>query len=147
MRTKVRRLAFLLTLLAGAFRLAAQSDTAEITGRIVDTTGSVVPAVLVVVRNDETGIKHQISTSDAGVYSVPLLHPGHYTLTAQKEGFRLVTRTSIELQTNQVARVDFVMEVGAVTDSVTITAEAPLLAQDTSSLGQVVDNNKIQSIP
>jgi hypothetical protein len=113
----------------GVRPLAAQSDTAEITGRVVDASGAVVPAVAVVVRNDETGVKRQISTGDAGIYTVPLLHPGLYSITAQKEGFRPITRTCIELQTNQVARVDFVMEVGSVSDSVTVAAELPLLAR------------------
>src|SRR5581483_638343 len=146
MQIKATRVAFLLAMIV-ARPLAAQSDTAEITGRIVDASGAVVPAVGVVVHNDDTGVKRQVSASDAGVYTVPLLHPGRYSITSQKEGFRPITRTGIELQTDQVERVDLVMEVGSLSESVTVTAEAPLLAQDTSSLGQVVDNSKIQSIP
>ena len=146
MKMNAVRAAFLLAVVA-AVPLAAQSDTAEITGRIVDASGAVVPAVGVVVRNEDTGVKREISASDTGIYIVPLLHPGHYSIAVQKPGFRPITRTGIELQTDQVARVDFVMEVGSVSESVTVTAEVPLLAQDTSSLGQVVDNSKIQSIP
>src|SRR5579862_4146287 len=130
--------AFLLAAVVGVGPLAAQSDTAEITGRIADASGAVVPAVGVMVRNEDTGVKRDVSASDAGIYTVPLLPPGHYSITVQKQGFRPIKRTGIELQTAQVARLDFVMEVGSMSESVTVTAEVPLLAQDTSSLGQVV---------
>jgi hypothetical protein len=137
----------LLTIVLATGRLTAQSDSAGITGRIVDASGAVVPAVGVMVRNDATGVKRDVSASDAGIYTVPLLPPGRYSITVQKDGFRPITRKAVELQTDQMARIDFVMEVGAVTETVTVTGEVPLLAQDTSSLGQVVDNSKIQSIP
>ena len=88
MQMMATRLLLVLAVVVGSCPLAAQSDTAEITGRIVDASGAVVPAVAVVVRNDETGVKRQISTSDPGVYSVPLLHPGRSSFEARHRALR-----------------------------------------------------------
>ncbi len=127
--------------------LLAQSATAGITGTVADASGGAVPGVAVVVRNEDTGVKRETSSNATGTYSAPLLQPGRYSVQVQKQGFRPLTRTGIVLQVDQVARIDLVMEVGSVAENLTVTAEAPLLAEDTSSLGQVVDDSKIQSIP
>jgi hypothetical protein len=142
------RTAFLISfLLLGRGDLSAQSSTAEITGTITDTSGAAVPGVAVVVRNEETGVKRDASSNDAGSYTAPLLQPGRYSVAVQKQGFRPLTRTGIVLQVDQVARIDFALEVGSMAESLTVSAEAPILEQDSSSLGQVVDESKIQSIP
>jgi len=125
----------------------AQSTTAQITGRVSDQSGAVIPAVAITVANEETGMKRQTESNDLGNYSVPLLPPGTYRITAQKEGFKPVSRTGITLQVDQTARIDFVLDVGALTETVEVAARAPLLQSESSSLGQVVDGSKIQSIP
>jgi len=78
---------------------------------------------------------------------VPLLQPAIYRITVQKEGFKPRTQTGIELQVNQSARVDFALELGTLAEAVEVVGVAPLLAQQTSSLGQVVDNSKIVNMP
>ncbi len=125
----------------------AQSTAAQVTGRISDQTGAVIPAASVIVINAETGIKRPTESNDLGNYSVPLLPPGNYRITAQKEGFKPQTQTGIEIQVNQTVRVDFALELGTLAEAVEVTAAPPLLAQQTSSLGQVVDNTKIINMP
>ena len=144
MRATMRLVLLLVTVAAG---LKAQSTTAQITGRVSDPSGAVIPGALITVANVDTGVKRQTESNELGHYAVPLLPPGTYRVTVQKEGFRPVTRTGITLQVDQVARVDFVLEVGAVTETVEVSAAAPLLEQDSSSLGQVIDSSRILNMP
>ncbi len=127
--------------------LLAQTTTAEITGKITDRTGASVPAASVTILNTENGTKRETRSNDAGVYVAPSLQPGSYSVSVQKAGFAAVSRAGIILVVDQVARIDFQLEVGTVAENVRVTAEAPLLDQDTSSLGQVIDGAKIVNIP
>lgn len=124
-----------------------QSTSAQITGQVSDQSGGVVPGASITVLNNATGIKRETESNSTGNYSIPLLQPGTYRITAQKEGFKPVSRSGIVLQVDQVARIDFVLDVGAVTETVEVQADAPLLQQETSALGQVVDNQKILNLP
>ncbi len=127
--------------------LSAQTPTAEIAGRITDSTGAAVPRVTVTATNMNTGVQRQTITPLDGYYTVPLLRPGEYRITIEKEGFRTVIREGIQLVVRQVARIDFVLAVGAVTETVTVTAAAPLLESETATIGQLVDSKRIQEIP
>jgi hypothetical protein len=99
------------------------------------------------VVNVDTGIDRVAETSELGTYSLPFLQPGTFTVTVEKDGFKRATRQGLLLQVNQTARADFVLELGAVTEAVEVTGAAPLLSQETSSLGQVIDNSKIVNMP
>jgi len=133
--------------IALSFCAWSQSTSSTVTGKISDPSGSTVPEASVSASNEDTGLRRSGTSNTEGNYVLPLLPPGKYRITVQKEGFRPVTRSGVVLQVDQVARIDFVLDVGAVTDSVEVTANAPLLDQETSSLGQVVDNRKIMSLP
>lgn len=138
-------------LVAGVFLvslcLPAQTTTAEITGKVTDAGGGVVAGASIIVLNTETGVRREADTNDAGIYAAPSLQPGSYRVTVQKSGFKPVSRTDIRLVVDQVARIDFRLEVGSMREAINVTADAPLLDQDTSSLGQVVDSAKIVNIP
>lgn len=134
-------------LLFAAELLEAQSTSSTVTGKITDPSGSIVPAAQISIANEGTGLRHVTTSNDAGSYVLPLLPPGRYRITVQKEGLKPMTRTGIELKVNQVARIDFVLELGAVSEVVEVTGSAPLIEQETSALGQVVDNRKILSLP
>ena len=97
--------------------------------------------------NTGRGVKLSTTSNESGSYSVPLLPPGNYEVGVSTSGFKPVTRTGITLQVQQAARIDFRLELGAVTETVEVLAAAPLLEQQTSSLGQVIDNAKIVNIP
>ncbi|MEK7406045.1 MAG: TonB-dependent receptor, partial [Acidobacteriota bacterium] len=125
----------------------AQTTTATLTGAVADSSGAAVPAATVTVTNTATGIARRIPTNDLGYYTAALLPPGGYHIRIEKEGFRAVTRSGIVLNVDQVARLDFTLEVGAVSEAIDVTAAAPLLEGSTSSLGQVIDSRQFSDLP
>lgn len=126
---------------------AFAQGVAEITGTIQDATRGVLPGVSVTVTNEATNAeRHAVSNSD-GNYAFPALPPGRYTVALALEGFQTQTRRNIVLQVQQVARLDFTLEAGAVTESVEVTAGAALLATEDSTVGQVIENKRIVELP
>jgi hypothetical protein len=124
----------------------AQDPTATLFGRITDATGGVAPNVAVEIGNVETGVKWLVKTNGSGYYTQPLLPPGNYQITATLEGFRPVTRT-ISLAVDQVARVSFALEVGAVTETIVVTSAPPVLENGSASMGQVVSARAVRDLP
>src|SRR5436190_2818137 len=106
--------------------LAYGQLTGQISGTITDTSGAVVPGVDVTVVNEATGIKRNVKTNQDGIYTVPLLQPGGYSINAQVQGFRSLSRTGIQLQVAQSAQLDLKMEVGATSESINVVETAPL---------------------
>ncbi|MGH9657521.1 MAG: carboxypeptidase regulatory-like domain-containing protein [Bryobacteraceae bacterium] len=140
-----RRFASLVPLLAACPLLVAQ--TAQITGRITDPSGALVPGVDVLVTNAGTGDRRDAASNDQGYYTVPFLVPGDYQVQVQKAGFKAALRSGIRLQVDQVARLDFSLEVGGVAESIDVTGTAPLIDSETSSIGQVINNKSIVEMP
>jgi len=141
---------FSLLLLAVMLLIGGQrtyGQTAEITGRVMDQNAAVVQGTEISITNVETGISRKAVTNDEGYYSVPLLQPGGYRLTAQKPGFKPVARDNVTLAVGQTARLDFMLEAGNVDEDVNVVEQTPLLSPETSSLGQVIDGKKIVNIP
>jgi hypothetical protein len=126
---------------------ALRSQTSQITGRVSDPTGAVVPGAEIVVINIDTGFRSPTQTNPEGYYTVSRLDPGRYQVTVQKPGFRQAVRTGIVLRVDQTARVDFALQVGEVTERIEISAEAPLIESETSNLGQVINNKSIVEMP
>ncbi|MBI3684208.1 MAG: carboxypeptidase regulatory-like domain-containing protein, partial [Acidobacteria bacterium] len=137
----------LLSLFAlGAAMLFGQA-TSQLTGIVTDNTGAVVAGAEVTVTNANTGNERKATSNDSGIYTVPFLTPDRYTITVSRPGFRLVKREGIRLEVNQTARVDFQLELGAVTETVNVTAAAPLIDSDTSAIGQVIERKAIEDLP
>lgn len=126
---------------------SAQQETATLTGEVRDTAGAVVSQAQVIVTNTETGVSFRNETNNNGVYTVPSLKPGPYSITVEKAGFKKVVRTGIILQVNQTARADIALQIGEVTQTVEIVAAAALLETETSSRGSVIDQKKIVDLP
>jgi len=133
-------------LLAFACPLLGQTG-AEIGGTVTDTSGAVIPGVSVTVVNVDTGVERRATTNELGFFVVPLLQPGNYRVEIQQQGFKPVSRTGITLHGRDQLRLNLVMEVGAVTEEVTVAATAPLLQTATAAQGQVIDNQKIVDLP
>lgn len=125
--------------------LPAQSG--QITGRVSDPSGASVPAAQIAVRNEKTGVPLTSVANQEGYYTVTRLEPGEYRVDITAPGFRSVSRTQVRLDVDQVARLDFTLEVGQVTERVEITASATQVESETSSLGQVVNNKSIVEMP
>jgi hypothetical protein len=126
----------------------AQQQTAELTGRITDSSGAVVAGATVTVENSARGIKGVAVSDAAGEYVVPLLPPADgYSLTVAKAGFAESIRSGITLEVAQVAQVDIALTVGSISQNVTVTGAPPLLDTETSSVGQVLEAKSIASLP
>ena len=143
LNTLARSVGLLLTLAP----LAIAQGTGEITGTITDATGGIVPGASVTVTNAATGAQRHATSNEAGVYSVPALSPATYTVVVELQGFQTQTRRDLVLQVQQVARADFALETGTVTESVEVTGGAALLATEDSTVGQVIDNKRIVELP
>src|SRR5512133_1159135 len=123
--------------LAAAAHIAlCQSITGTIAGTVEDQTGAAVPQALVVALNTETGITHKTATGDAGVYVLPLLPLGEYQVTIEAAGFKKFGRGGLKLEAEQRLRVDARVELGSVSEEVTVSAAPPLVTTDQATLGR-----------
>jgi len=143
----LRSCGFVMLVLATVQSGSAQSPTAQVAGRVIDQSGAVVVGAQVIVTGTDTGLKRQVTSNEQGNYTVPLLDPGNYQITVTKEGFRPVNQSGITLNVGQAARLDFSLELGSVTERVEISAEAPLVDSERSSLGGVVQNRQVINLP
>ncbi|MDW8355748.1 MAG: carboxypeptidase regulatory-like domain-containing protein [Bryobacterales bacterium] len=121
--------------------------TGTIVGVVLDQTGAVVPAATVVVTNAATGAERRTTASPTGDFLLPGLAPATYNLRVESPGFRAYVVEGLELRVNQVLRLTVRLEVGQVTEAVTVTGEVRLLETDTAALGQVIDYRRITDLP
>lgn len=125
----------------------AQTDTATITGLIVDSSGSPVAEAVVRAANLATGANFNAQSNDSGVYVLTALPIGSYDVSITRAGFQTVRRVDVVLSAGTRARIDASLQVGAVTEVIEVSAQVPLLESETSSLGQVVENRIITQMP
>ena len=123
------------------------AQTGQITGRISTENGAAVPGASLTITQTSTGIKHIVESNQVGYYVVPALMPGPYAITAHAPGYESMTRASLELHVEESLQVDFMLQIGTVTQTVTVTAESPLLQTETSSLGQVISGRDVVDLP
>ena len=131
-------------LLAGG---RAFSQTAELTGRVMDPSGAVVPGAAVKVTSVDSGADREVKTNSSGYYTVPLLLPGEYRISIQNQGFKTLVRSGIVLDVDQRAEIDITLEVGGVADTVEVQSAAPQLNTVEASQGQVIANKQIVELP
>lgn len=143
----IRVVLIVLALSIQALHLQAQRSTAEIVGTITDSSGGAVAKAEVSVANEGTGMRRSVASNELGYYGVPLLPPGKYRISVRVAGFNPVTRTGITLDVDQSARIDFVLEVGSVTESVVVSANASQVDTQTATLKAVVDQRRITELP
>lgn len=125
----------------------AQEFRATVNGRVTDPTGAAIPNATVTVRNTATNENVVVTTNGEGNYTVPFLRPGVYNITVEAPGFKKFTRDQQPLQVSQVATINVQLEVGAATETVTVTAEAPLLEEAKADRGNVIENTRIVELP
>jgi Carboxypeptidase regulatory-like domain len=125
----------------------AQSQFGQITGLIADQNKSSIPGADITITNVDTGVENKAVTNQDGNYTVLSLVPGQYRITASKEGFSTVTQKGIVLQVAQTARVDLALQVGQVTQQVTVNASGEVLQTETADIGNVVSQSGVVNLP
>jgi hypothetical protein len=130
-----------------ASSVLGQVGRASLTGIIRDQSGSVVSSVSVTAVNTATGLSYQTTTNDEGVYNLGALPVGQYKITFQIAGFKEVIREGVNLTAGQIARIDPIIEVGAVTEKVTVTADASLLQTESSQISSTVSSRVFADLP
>ena len=143
----MRRVVSLLGL-AFAFGVIVYAQTfGTITGEVKDASGAVIPAATVTATNMATAASRSTQTNEAGVYNFPSLVPGTYSIRVEAGGFKTVVNSNIELQVQQTARVDAVLELGAVTESIDVSGTATALSTEDTTVGTVIENRRIVELP
>jgi carboxypeptidase family protein/TonB-dependent receptor-like protein len=131
----------------GAVMLPAQVTSGTVSGTVTDRTGAVIPGATVAARNSETGITRTTRADAQGRYQIPQLGLGMYELTAEADGFQRVVRSGIEMTVGRQAAVDFTLQVGTVSETVTVTGEAPLLETTNATVADLVSEGQMRDLP
>ena len=135
-------------LLCGSFQIAnGQTTTATLFGVVRDDSGAVVPEAKVTARNTATSFERTGSSNDTGAYLITNLPVGPYSLLIEKAGFRRFVQDGITLEVGQNARVDAILAVGLLTDSITVSADAIGVDTRAATVGEVVDRLRVQELP
>ena len=141
MRVKLATMTALLCLLA--WMAPAQDYRATISGHVYDPSGAAVPNVKIQAVSVATNETSNATSDSSGAYSIPFLRPGEYKLSATAAGFKQYIQEKITLEVQKVAGIDIPLEVGAVNESVQVTAETELLETQSASHGGVISNLQV----
>ena len=134
-------------LLVASKPVTGQVDRGGIVGAITDPAGARVAAAQVTITNLDTNQEVKVVTDNEGNYAAQLLKIGNYSVSAEKPGFQKTLEPSVEVGVNQVARVDLMLKVGSSTETIQVTAAAPLLQTEASSLGTQETERRISELP
>jgi hypothetical protein len=139
-----RAIAGVLLLGAAAY---AQDTRATLSGSVMDSTNAVVAGAVVKLTNTNTGVAFESVSNSTGQYRFLFLIPGHYKLNAEMAGFRNFEQTGIQLQVGQSAEVNVTLQLGAMSETVTVSGSAALLDTEKSDRGVIVDKKRITDLP
>jgi hypothetical protein len=137
----------MVAILATALGAAAQDFRGGITGRINDSSGARLPGVTVTATNVATNVASTTTTNGDGDYAILFLNPGTYALSAELSGFKKVIRSNLEVSVGDRLGVDLTLEVGALAETVSVTAESPMLVTTSGSTGQTIGEKTIAMMP
>ena len=135
-----------LSLLAPA-AVYGQADKGTLLGTVRDASGAAVPSAVVKATEVNTNIVRSATTNDDGNYTFPLLDPGMYTVEADHTGFRHVARTNVRLEANSAVRADFDMQLGSVTETISVSASAAVLQTDRADTGVKIETQTLENMP
>jgi hypothetical protein len=139
-------LVFAFIFASSAARLSAQTF-GEISGHIVDSTGAVIPGTNVMLTNVGTGGVRATVSTESGDYTFTAVPVGEYRIQASHASFKTATSNTVKLQMQQSMRLDFTLEVGAVSDTIEVSASAALLQSENATIGTVVENKAVNELP
>ena len=142
-----RKLIGTLMMLLLAAPLAAQQGTTELRGRVIDGQGGILPGVTVVVRNQATGMFRETISGGDGSFIASGLTPGTYEINAELQGFKKFTRKGLVLEVGKTTSVDVGMEVGGIEQTVTVTADSPLVDVTSKEIGGNITSETLVQLP
>jgi hypothetical protein len=146
MNRSAHRVAFLLVCCAlVATTAAAQFDRSQLSGRVKDAQGGLVPGATIVATNQQTQLNWTAISDQTGFYNFPNLPPGKYTVTTELQGFKKSLQKDVPLDAAASVNLDFTLETGALTESVTVTAESTLLQTD-SGMRKTIESKDIEQL-
>ncbi len=137
----------LLVVFATALGVSQAQTFGEFTGTVTDSTGAVIAGAKVTITNIATNAAREAETNEAGNYTVPFVNPGVYDLQAETEGFKTTRQEDWTLQVGDVARVDFALEIGVITQIIEVEAGAQMLQTSSTALGTVIEQQRIVDLP
>jgi len=143
----LRQVALFILLVSFAGTALAQKDTGAIAGTVRDSTGAVVSGAKVTITDADRGTSLVISTDGQGEYEASPLRIGHYNVTVEKSGFKKAVAGPIVVDVQARPEVDVTLHVGSINETMTVTTEGPQLETETSDLGEVVDSQRIVTLP
>jgi hypothetical protein len=125
----------------------AQTGTAVLSGTVTDSQGGVLPGATITATNDATGAARTTVANESGVYNMPGLPPGTYTVRAELAGFKTALHPKVLLQVDSTTRLEAVLGVGELTETVTVTDVTPIINTSDASVGQTMDERTIENLP
>ena len=125
----------------------AYGQTASLTGTVTDPAGALLPGTTITITQVQTNALRTFVTDERGDYRVPLLPPGRYRVEASLPGFKTAVRENIVLSVDDRLRVDFSLQIGEVLERLVVTTGTPIVQSETSSVGTVIDNQKVVELP
>jgi hypothetical protein len=137
----------LIVLLLVAIPVFAQAPTGVILGVVKDASGGSIAGATVTVVNTETGLTRTLTTAEDGAYRFPALPVGHYSVNVERSGFKPETHEGLILNVSQEEALNFTLEVGAATQEVVVTGEAPQVGTTNATMGGTVDEQKMADLP
>src|SRR5439155_21160494 len=125
----------------------AQTELAGVYGRVTDPSGAVIVDAEIEIRNVETNVSATVKTNRDGLYTIPSLHPGHYLISVRKTGFKSVTVTQLDLNIQDNVVRNFALQVGSISETVTITADQFHMNTTDATVSTIVDQNYVKNMP
>ncbi|HEV8188838.1 MAG TPA: TonB-dependent receptor [Pyrinomonadaceae bacterium] len=146
-RSNLVQLLVVVLVAACSLTASAQTSTSRITGRVIDAKQASVPGATVTVTNEATGVSHTQTTTDAGLYAFEALPVGDYAVAVELTGFKKFLKTGNHLEVNTPLNLDVTLEVGQVSETVTVQGGAEQLQTTNATLGNVVEQKAIETLP
>src|SRR3954462_7919447 len=127
-------------------RLFAQSATGEVTGTVSDKSGGAIAGAMVKLNNSATGVGDQAQTNSSGSYTFINVQPGPYVLSVESPGFK-TAQAKFDISVNQTVTENMTLDLGSVNETVTVSSEAPLVQQSSTTLGTVISEQAVKELP
>src|SRR6478735_1844806 len=139
--------AIMVALLMVASAASAQQGTSELRGRVVDSQGAMLPGVTVTVRNQQTGMYRETTSGSDGSFIVSGVVPGTYEVSAELQGFKKFSRRDIVLEVGKTATIEVGLDVGALTETVNVTTQTPLVDVTSKEIGGNITSATLTQLP